>query len=148
MPRVDLSEGSGPVMPPPPLLVMELPSRHRRSAAEPDALPASQVETIEGPPARDERRFVKGAPELLKTIRSSIARGDAQALEVSVCSLENLAKGLDARILEAEAHRLKLLARDRDLEGAGNALPDLEDELESLLETLEGIRQRATDQIV
>ena len=86
--------------------------------------------------------FLEDGPELLATIRSSIARGDVKAAYRAAHSLRSLIANFDAKDAMASAQSVELLLAKSDLQKAQNALAHLESDVEPLCQALHSFTSR------
>jgi len=78
------------------------------------------------------RLFLVEAPELLATIRESIARGDSQALARAAHSVKGTVESFGAQAAREAALRLEMMGRGGDLTQAAPACTALEQEVAHL----------------
>jgi HPt (histidine-containing phosphotransfer) domain-containing protein len=78
------------------------------------------------------RLFFIETPELLATIRESIARGDSQALARAAHSVKGTVDSFGAQAARAAALRLEIMGRGGDLTQAAPACAELEQEIAQL----------------
>jgi HPt (histidine-containing phosphotransfer) domain-containing protein len=76
------------------------------------------------------------APRLLNNLREAVERRDPDALRLAAHTLKGSVRPFGAPRASEFAFRLETMGRRRDLNGADEALPDLEQELEELLHQL------------
>jgi CheY-like chemotaxis protein len=85
--------------------------------------------------------FFKETPELLSTIRESIARRDSIALEHAAHSLKGTVSSFGARAAREAALRLEVVGRSGDLTYVEPACAELEKEIASLTQALTDFRE-------
>jgi len=78
------------------------------------------------------RLFFVATPELLATIRESIARGDSQALARAAHSVKGTVDSFGAQAAREAALRLEVMGRGGDLTQAAPACAELEQEVAHL----------------
>lgn len=85
--------------------------------------------------------FFEETPELLSSIRESIARRDSAALEHAAHSLKGTVSSFGARAAREAALRLEVVGRSGDLTYAEPACVELEKEIASLTQALTDFRE-------
>jgi len=83
--------------------------------------------------------FVQHIPPLVEEITSAISAGDARELTRHAHSLEGACSTYGAPRLSAVCRDLEVLGKENDLETAAARLPDLEDEIQRVIESLDAI---------
>ena len=81
--------------------------------------------------------FLETAPATLQSLQAALRDGDVAAAMLQAHSMKGMASTFDAVALTAESLRQEMLARDGDISGAREAMPEFERELERFLEALE-----------
>jgi PAS domain S-box-containing protein len=81
-------------------------------------------------------RFLTTAPQLLGRVRAAATQGDAPALAFSAHALKGVVGNFFAQPAWNAARRLEVLAHHGNLEATGEALRDLEHEIDRLREAL------------
>ena len=88
--------------------------------------------------------FLDSYPELLCEIREAVAQGDRQALERAAHSLRGSVSNFAARAAVEASLKLEMMARHGDLTESEQALDALEEEIERLTPTLQGLARGVT----
>ena len=85
--------------------------------------------------------FFKETPQLLATMRESIARGDGETLQQAAHSLKGVVSSFDAQTARDAALRLETVGRDEDWTAAEPACVQLEKEIAHLTHALNAVRR-------
>lgn len=85
---------------------------------------------------------ITDSPEIVVSLRESIAREDGEAAHRHAHSLKGLVAGLGCTRCAATAGRIEALAAQRDFQTARKLLPELENQLDL---SLTGLRQHFSD---
>ena len=81
--------------------------------------------------------FVEDAPELIEKLRGAVAAGDAAGVETAAHSLKGSVANFGAEEAVAAALRLEQMGREGQLDGAPDAMENLEAEIAVVKDELE-----------